>query len=513
MKRILVLCLFAMGLISSATLTTTTANAAVVTCSQANPLGTGYPYKDWTKYCTGTTQTEGQSMSGIVHGAFGAASSELGRANNGNLPMAGQPSNGVRYFLFANPQDYIDSSVSLGLGAPEAVDNEAFGVTHFDANKIPVYSAVFKQNMQGRTFSTAVAYGTGQQVGRSIDYLSGYIKDGGIVAVTNFRFSDTGASQWQQLYELELAKDHATLNAMNPCRTTLGGPAGLFSGYADSTYPTVNYICDGTNGNGLNLRAPYNGLADNVARIHQAWPKIFPAALGAPGSAPDNTYAALYAEAYSVNIGGNDKVTTGRTADRYFETAYKCTTWLAAYTTNRGYLPTGVTADQMPVGCVNPAAIQPAPINAPIMITKCKKVFNGDQHFPDGNVFSCYEPDSHVTDPLASGVITKLTALGRNNMPAGYTAIKTRLTIAQANVYLFQNPNSYIDAFSKAGMGAATTTIGTDNAKTYPYGRGSQNPQTWYAIVVKSTTEGGTDTDKQSYITSHELGHVISTLR
>lgn len=270
------------------------AHATVVTCQPTNPTQSQYPYGNWTMRCGTLTVAEGQQMSAMVNSTTGQTKQELARANNGNLPDAnGRPLNGVRFFLFANPQDYIDSAASLGL-SPVAftpaldADDYAFSVVKFDANNVPVYAAVFKTNKVGRTFTNAIRNGAATAAGRSGDYLQGFVKNGGIAPPVNYRLSDTGAG-FRSMFEQNLEVDFAALNnpAVLPCKNPATMANGLFSGYSDKD---GIFICNGINGNGTALIPAYAGL-NNRQALNKAWPHIFPLAPGGIGTAPVNYYA------------------------------------------------------------------------------------------------------------------------------------------------------------------------------------------------------------------------------
>jgi hypothetical protein len=515
-KRVLSLGLMAIGMIVASLFTAAPAMAA---CSQAFPAATGYPNKQYTQYCDGATQAEGQEMATAVHNAPGAALNELRRANNfndinGKPSTVGQPVNGVFFYIFGTEQQYHDWATANGMPYVQPGLKD-FGITVLDANKVPIYAAIIKQNREGRFLpgingapgANGVTYGTGQQVGRALDYLAGYVKDGGIVPPVNFRLSDTGATDtWKQLFERELDKDYIALDAMTPCRTTPGGTPGLFTGFADSTYPTLTYICNGPTGDGVGLTATYNALPTNHERLNHAWPNIYPLPVAPFGSAPIDTFAGLFAEVYSAKggINGNDNLTTGRTADRYLNVGFACTAWFASYVGNHGYLPIGtVPGDLMPANCVDPK---------PFMDSKCKKMWSSNDvnrgHFPDGNVFSCAvtgvneDPDARTTDPIATTILGGLESLGRNNQPVSYTPIKAEFTRRWANVYSMQAPSIYSTDFNQAKQGSVGFT--TEVAGSYP------STQLWFVILFRDQLPVG---NKALYAATHELGHVFDDSR
>jgi len=429
----------------------------------------------WTQYCTGTTQTQGQTMALGVANTHGGATSEMIRANNGNFPTGTKPANGVAFYLFATPQDYADSASSLGLGTAETVGQTDFGVTHFNSQNVPVYSAVFLVNKTGE--SANISRATGQQVGRALDYLEGYIKNGGIVPPQNLRMSDTGTQTWASIYLSELNADYRSASlSIAPC-----GSGGLFTGFADSTYPGPNYICDGTNGTGNALSSGYSGL-NNQAVLHKAWPTIYPAA-GAP---PAGGLTGMFAEQYDVLYIGNDKMTRGRTADIY-QANFTCSNFFVKWVGDHANLPNNT---EVPTGCV-----------VPTNTTTCQKIFNGDGHFPDGNVSNCILAGQYST--YAETLFSSLLELGRRGQPSSYTAIKAELTTSQSNVYVFPDSTTYTNAFNAAGV-AATQWLSGEAGTTYHwvnliYTIDLQAPQGFAPFTPSQFVEVGV----------HESGHAV----
>lgn len=466
------------------------AQASVVTCTPTNPTQTVYPYGQWTMRCgTVITSAEGQQMSAVVNQLTGQTFDEHKRSNNGNLPDASaRPRNGTRFFLFTNPQDYIDSAASLGLTpvpftpALDA-DDYAFSVVHFDSNKVPVYVAVFKTNKVGRTFTNAIRNGTATGAARGADYLQGFIKNGGILPPVNYRLSDTGAG-FRAMFERNLEVDFAAINnpALLPCKDPVTSAAGLFTGYSDKD---GIFICNGVNGNGTALIPAYSGL-NNRAALNKAWPHIYPAAPGGIGTAPVNYYAGFFAELYAAKVanGAVDTVTTGQTQDAYFNKGFACTIWFARNMPNQGFLAN----TNMPIGCVDPTTI---------ITTSCRKLFaaTGGQ-FPNGNVFNCTNPST----VMAQQVQQKLNGLGRLGAPAQeVTNIKSEFSRIRTQVFVFKNLAAYNAAFTAAGEPVAGG-LANAVAGTYPNFM-------WYTIMFGDLV--GTDSEIGAYTATHELAHAL----
>jgi len=459
------------------------AHATVVACQPTNPTQSQFPYGNWTMRCgTVLTAAEGQQMSGMVNSITGQTKQELARANNGNLPDAnGRPLNGVRFFLFENPQDYIDSAATLGL-SPVAVDNYAFSVVKFDANNVPVYAAVFKRNKGGRTFTNAIRNGTATAAARAGDYLQGYVKNGGILPPVNYRLSDTGAG-FRSMFEQNLEVDFAAINnpAVLPCKNPTTMANGLFSGYSDKD---GIFICNGINGNGTALIPAYAGL-NNRQALNKAWPHIFPLAPGAIGTAPVDYYAGFFAELYAAKVvsGAVDTTTVGQTQDAYFNKGFECTIWFAQNIPNQGFLDNNT----MPVGCVDPTSI---------MTTKCRKLFTGNSgQFPNGNIFNCTNPSTVI----ASQVQQKLEGLGRLGTPAkDVTNIKSEFSRIRTQVFVFTDLAAYNAAFTAANEPVAGG-LANAVAGTYPNFM-------WYTIMFGSLS--GTS-GQSAYTATHELAHAL----
>jgi len=464
------------------------AQAAVVACTATDPGQTQYPYGQWSMRCGSITAAEGQQMSTLVNQLTGQTKQEHKRANNGNLPDASaRPLNGTRFFLFANPQDYIDSAASLGLTlvpftpALDA-DDYAFSVVHFDANKVPVYVAVFKTNKVGRTFTNAIRNGTATGAARGADYLQGFIKNGGIQPPVNYRLSDTGAG-FRAMFEKMVDRDYQGINALQPCNN------GFFSGYSDKDGV---YICNGTNGNGPALSATYAGL-NNRAVLNKAWPHIYPAVpAGGPGTAAAGYYAGFFAEIYAARAtnGAADNIGSGKTQDIYFagNTNFACSRWFVQNIPNQGFLDN--TA--LPAACSAAPSVDPTLL----MTTKCRKLFaaTGGQ-FPNGNVFNCTNPSTAI----AQEVQIKLNGLGRLGAPAQeVTNIKSEFSRIRAQVFLFTDAAAYTAAFTAAGE-PNPSLVGTV-AGTYP------NSTMWYTIVLGTFFA---NSGEAAYTTTHELGHAF----
>ncbi len=468
------------------------AHATVVVCTNTDPASTQYPYGEWSKRCgANLTVNDGQAMSSLINGMAGLT--ELRRANNGNLPDAqSRPRNGVRYFLFEKPQDYIDSASSLGL-VVQPVGMYDFGVTYFDNNKIPVYSAVFKTNFANRTFPGAIRNGTATQAARALDYLQGYIKNGGIQPTVNFRMSDTGAG-FRSMFEQNLEVDFAAINNLLPCKNPTTSAFGLFSNYSDKDGV---FICNGINGNGTALIPMYSALSSNRARLNKAWPHIYPLAPSGVGTAPLDYYAGFYAELYAAKVVspvGVDTVTTGQTQDAYFNKGFACSIWFAKTIPAQGKL----LNTNIPAQCVEPTSL---------MITKCQKLFaaTGGQ-FPNGNVFNCTVNSAAVVQQVQQ----KLNGLGRNAAAAQeVTNIKSEFSRRRANIFIFDLVSDYQSAFNAAGEFVPAGVISTI-ASTYP------NPTSlgiWNTIMFRTQNDFAFSSAELAYTATHELGHVFDDTR
>ena len=480
------------------------AQAAVVTCTATDPTQSQYPYGQWSKRCGSTaviSVAEGQQMSTLVNTLPGQVFDEHKRANNGNLPDASaRPLNGTRFFLFANPQDYIDSAASLGLTlvpfTPALDDDDyAFSVVQFDANKVPVYVAVFKTNKVGRTFTNAIRNGTATGAARGADYLQGFIKNGGIQPPVNYRLSDTGAG-FRAMFEKMLDRDYVAINALTACKNPTTMALGLFSGYSDKGGV---YICNGTQGNGTALSATYTGL-NNRAVLNKAWKHIYPALpAGGPGTAAANYYAGFYAEIYAARAvnGAADNTGAGQTQDTYFSgnVNFACSRWFVQNIPNQGFLDN--TA--LPAACSAAPSVDPTLL----MTTKCRKLFaaTGGQ-FPNGNVFNC----TIGFTAHAQQVQQKLNGLGRLSAPAlEVTNIKSEFSRKRSNIFVFDAVTDYQNAFNAAGefvpLGAPATV-----ASTYP----NQTAQgIWYTIIFRNQYVFTPSSAELAYTATHEIGHVF----
>jgi len=465
------------------------AQAAIVTCQPVNSQTT-YPNGEWTMRCGSITAAEGSQMIVVVNQLAGQTFDEHKRANNGNLPDANnRPRNGVRFFLFTNPQDYIDSAASLGLTlvpftpALDA-DDYTFSVVHFDANKVPVYVAVFKTNKVGRTFSNAIRNGTATGAAKAADYLHGYIKNGGILPPVNYRLSDTGAG-FRSMFEKLLEKDYATINALLPCKDPVSLARGFFSQFSDKDGV---FICNGTNGDGTALSSTYAGLSNRQA-LNKAWPHIYPLAPGGIGVAPAGYYAGFFAELYAARVASSsDTVTTGQTQDAYFGKGFECTAWFAQTTPNQGLL----TNANIPPSCTTAPSADPTLL----MTTKCKKLFSVTTgQFPNGNVFNCTNPSTAI----AQQVQMKLDGLGRLGGPTQQiTNIKSEFSRIRTQVFVFTDASAYNAAFTAAGE--PILSLAGAVAGTYP------NSTMWYTVVLNTFFVGS---EEAAYTTMHELGHAF----
>jgi hypothetical protein len=468
------------------------ANATVVVCTNTDPASTQYPYGEWSKRCgANLTVNDGQAMSSLINGMAGLT--ELRRANNGNLPDAqSRPRNGVRYFLFEKPQDYIDSAASLGL-VVQPVGMYDFGVTYFDNNKIPVYSAVFKTNFANRTFPGAIRNGTATQAARALDYLQGYIKNGGIQPAINFRMSDTGAG-FRSMFEQNLEVDFAAINNLLPCKNQTTSANGLFSNYSDKDGV---FICNGINGNGTALIPMYSALSSNRARLNKAWPHIYPLAPGGVGTAPLDYYAGFYAELYAAKVVspvGVDTVTTGQTQDAYFNKGFECAIWFAKTIPAQGKL----VNTNIPGQCVEPTSL---------MITKCQKLFaaTGGQ-FPNGNVFNCTVNSAAVVQQVQQ----KLNGLGRLNAAASeVTNIKSEFSRKRSNIYIFDLISDYQSAFNLAGQYNPPGLTGVV-AATYP---NEFSQDIWYTIIFRGAYGFNPTSAELAYTATHEIAHAFDDTR
>lgn len=427
------------------------AEAAVVTCTQVSSFS-GYPTGQFTKFCTGTTIADGGSMRDAV--PFGQK--ELYRG-------------AVTYYFFLNPTDYNDSAVSLGLGTAEIVSPGDYGVTHFDSAHRPVYTAIFKNNSSA-VANPNIKASTGVEVGKAMDYLLGYVMNGGAVLPDNVRMSSSSIAR--KLYQQQVETDYTAFNLLARC---ING--ATFAGQKDSAGA---YICDGPFGNLANLAPAYAALPEcaspatacNRAVLKKAYPKAF------------STYDGLFAEQISTNYVVQDNL-----AGRYAG-GFKCSNAIQKVAFERGIIMSGTS---IPTGC-----------QTPTIGTICLKLWNGSGNFPDGNVLQC----NGTVINWAPDIFNNLIKLGKNGV-AGTPPIDTVLNVDKAYVYAFLNQASYDTLFVTQAGFTNSIDISTVNAGTYPVSPSASVPKIWYSILNGSSTEMGMDSGKGSYVAAHELGHTI----
>ncbi len=489
-----------------------------------------YPDDDWTQYCGTASLANGQDLNASISALQGQAINEMRRSPNRNFNGL----NGVSLYIFGTPAEYSQwaTEQSRTYQAPGPND---FGVLIFKAGtNIPEYIAIFMQNPAG-VVNTNVKHRTGQQIGLAVDYLQGYIKNGGIMPPTLFRVSDMQTGWIAGNFN----SDWTALNAQAPCK--VGGVNGLFTGLKDFS---GNYICDGASGTGANRQGAYVGLTNQQIMNSASWASIYQTNLNTDwqtlngvtacgttslfrglqdqngnyicngasgtGTALSATYTGktnrqvlqqawsavyqfpktIFAEQISFRYGlGSDVVSNPKTADKYFSNGYfACSRWLAGSITNKGNLPSAAAPDGMPAGCT-----------LPTMTTKCQKIFMGSTgQFPYGNTFNC------SGTVVASQTQTKLLSLGTNSAPAFYTPIRNKLDLERADVYFFANNTDYANAFSAAGelFGSIINKCGA----TAPVGSGAE--RIWQSIMNEGCSLANTPA-KQAYVTAHELGHTI----
>ena len=148
MKRTLlgVACAALLGLFG---LATSPAQAAV-TCTQVNPSNSAYPFNTYSYYCGTATAANGSTMAQGVHNAGILGLGELARS-------------GTKYYLFHSPAEYAQNFPASG-GNPQPGSGE-YGVTKFDTNNIPIFSAIFEQDSSG-VVSPYISYHTGLATSR-----------------------------------------------------------------------------------------------------------------------------------------------------------------------------------------------------------------------------------------------------------------------------------------------------------------------------------------------------------
>jgi hypothetical protein len=477
--------------------------SATIDCFKinTNPTQTAWPKGDWGMKCVNSatptfpTQTNGDNMLNAIPGV---GQDELRRAPNRNFESTTTPFrgglNGVRYYLFHTAADYDTWAASNGGVVTHTAKD--FGVTKIDARGIPVYSAIWEENGQGEATNIKRAVGT--QMGVSLNYLWGYIKNGGIVPSVRFRFSDTIASPanaWQNIFKQNLDRDWALFTGA-PCK--VGSSFGLFSKYADNRLPVSSstYICTddaGTTGFGdgtalsptyANLPAcvgvpPSGSAACNKAIVIQAWPELY------------GDIHALFAQEYAFMNVANDQATSGRTRDVYLNGRFTCSKMMLRMA-GQGKLPTAgdLTTAESTAACIVPA-----------MTTKCLKLFSGGHtgQFPDGNIFNCTGTQAN-TVPLHTQ--QALDQLGGT----GYSNAKDKLDRERADVYSFLNIQAYKDAFAPTGEAYTATATDNDCGLTAPIG--ASNVRIWRSIINQACAGANSD-GKHKYTTVHELGHVI----
>lgn len=440
-------------------------------CTPVDPANSAYPYLDYSMYCGTATPANGIKMADAVNKGN---KNELRRAN----------SKGVRYFLFKTPAEYQAWAGMAGnpfAGTYIATTTE-FGVTYFNAAKVPQYSAIFEINAQGKA-NDYIPRATGVEVGNALNYLFGYIMNGGIPLPINVRASDS------PIFQAQLTADWNTIIAKSAC--TGSANTGLFHMRADSTSNppgTINYICSGATGNGNTLAPAYTGL-NNKAVLQQAWPLY-----------QDN--AKVFAELYSYTL-GNDSTGIPVSSDIYIAGGpgnpgnFACTRWLLGHMDSQGKLP--LTSDNL----------RPAHCPGQTVTTNCRKAWNGTGHFPDGNILDCdLKADGGNKDNMVNIVLTAINKLGNAGaMPApATTAIKQFLDSKNANVLLFTDANKQNTSFAQAGQ--QTEPVASSSGVTYSNGPAGVT-RMWYSVMRKNAAQIAGNANSMAYVSTHELGHVV----
>jgi hypothetical protein len=312
MKRYLLALCSVLGL-AFIGLSPTQAQAAVA-CTEVNSSNP-YPYNAFSWYCGTGTAANGSTMAATVAASTGFAQNELRRA-------------GTTYYLFGTPAEYASNFPTGPVPGPND-----FGVTQFDNRERPVFSAIFQTNSAGLA-NPNFPYTTALQVSSALDYLWGYVMNGGIQPPINIKVSDSAA------YKLQLNYDWTQFNLATKLPCTSSGSQGVFSSWASaaSVPPVYTYICNGTNGNGTALAAGFSGTNGNV--LNQAWPGVYTLS----GSSNVNPAGVFQQNAAIIYAHRDDS--TPRSMSIYIEgtgqgtPSFQCSKYLVSYVAGNGKLPT-----------------------------------------------------------------------------------------------------------------------------------------------------------------------------
>jgi hypothetical protein len=474
MRRLLSVCAFALLVLGFAV--PQAAHAQAVNCVPVNNGGGSSWPTNYTFDCTGSAQIapDANTMYSQLESNW-ESNNELTQFH-------------TSFYLFNTPANYQTYAAAHGLTyvAPGAKD---FGVTFTDANNVPVYSAIFEKNSAGTVIgaSTNVVVAVAYEKGKSVDYLDGYITQGGVIQPPNVTVSNFA------LFTANLANDFTELNKAtnNPCFAN--GSGGLFTARLDSTGAQICSTDPGGNpGQGAALTAPYLNL-NNQNVLKKAWPQYY-----TTGTAAGNH--AFYAEEFTSFF--NAGLPVG--ANFPFQFHFACTKYVTTYIGSKGYLPPTVDANR-PVGCTAPTVAQ---------VTYCSKVFQGTPtgapaNFPAtigfGRVLDCVTPGAaHQLGGTFDTFASRLTKLGAAGTVAPTEPLQASLISANAYVYLFANNAAYQTAFIPVAGATNVGNYASAIAGTYKY------DNIWYTILLTVNFQNASG---MAFTAAHELGHTFDDSR
>jgi hypothetical protein len=334
---------------------------AAVSC--ANVQTGGFPGGNYTQYCTGTTQSQGEQMFAPVNSTLGQQTVTTLRGNSYSFAswltnehvLSTNYTEGV-FYLFNTQADFLAWAPShlgtYGVPYPAALANDVDGFTQYptagtNANKGPGLYTVIFATISGKP-NLVISTTTAHEIGHYMDWLFAHTA-GSTDLVSN-------SADWQA----ELTKDWAVLNTagVTPCATASG--SGVFSYKADDTNigGASYYICNGFQGAGMALNPKYAGSNETI--IQAAWPYFYKKGSEAGNMA--QPWKELFAEEYggAATLDGQaDFANDPSTADWYLgyggvipQSGFACTRAFTNYLVQQNAIPKAANPPgNWPAGC------------------------------------------------------------------------------------------------------------------------------------------------------------------
>lgn len=240
------------------------------TCTRANSGNTNWPYSHGAYYCPGVTVQKHNGQRGVLYDLSAKAAALYNKLKDAPPIVAGNP-NGAEFYMMVDKQQYINVYTTKFGHAPAVVPSDtAAAFTAYTAGSggtlIPLYTVVFVQskNAQGQVqTNTYYQNATIHEAGHWADY---YLR---VEAGSATRASSTTLFQNLLNTDWSLFNDSVN-NPMPACSTSV---PDVFGGYRD---PAGTYFCNGTNGKGGALQAPYSGLTnEQVLKAPTSFDEIF----------------------------------------------------------------------------------------------------------------------------------------------------------------------------------------------------------------------------------------------